>query len=195
MISRKMRRPDCWSESLEALLCAGMGCFFNLGEAELTRAYIHRFFLAQPATRFRLPVLQQRGGCLRIANALIQRWRVPAAVCFLSLTVLLSGCSIRKVAINKLGDSLGNGGTTFASDNDPEFVGQAIPFSLKLIESLLAESPKHRGLLFAAASGFTQYSYVFVQQQSEEIESLDLEKSAVLRARARSLYLRGRDYG
>ncbi len=82
------------------------------------------------------------------------------------------------VAINKLGDSLANSGTTFASDNDPEFAGQAVPFSLKLIEGLLAESPKHRGLLFAAASGFTQYSYVYVQQPSEEIESADVEKSA-----------------
>jgi len=116
---------------------------------------------------------------------------------FLTLTFAfsLSGCSVRKFAVNKLGDSLANSGTTFASDNDPEFVGQALPFSLKLIEGLLAESPKHRGLLFAAASGFTQYSYVYVQQASEEIESADVEKSAELRTRARNLYLRARDYG
>src|SRR5258706_8481858 len=110
-------------------------------------------------------------------------------------TLLLSGCSIKKFAINKLGDSLANSGTTFASDDDPEFVGQAVPFSLKLIEGLIAESPKHRGLLFAASSGFTQYSYVYVQQPAEEIEERDLEQSNVLRARARKLYLRARDYG
>jgi predicted anti-sigma-YlaC factor YlaD len=116
---------------------------------------------------------------------------------FLTLTFAfsLSGCSVRKFAVNKLGDSLASSGTTFASDNDPEFVGQALPFSLKLIEGLLAESPKHRGLLFAAASGFTQYSYVYVQQASEEIESADVEKSAELRTRTRNLYLRARDYG
>jgi predicted anti-sigma-YlaC factor YlaD len=108
---------------------------------------------------------------------------------------VLSGCSVRKFAINKLGDSLANSGTTFASDNDPELVGQAVPFSLKLIEGLLAESPQHRGLLFAAASGFTQYSYVYVQIPSEEIENADVEKSAALRARARNLYLRAKDYG
>ena len=113
----------------------------------------------------------------------------------LTFALAVSGCSVRKFAVNKLGDSLANSGTTFASDNDPEFVGQALPFSLKLIEGLLAESPKHRGLLFAAASGFTQYSYVYVQQASEEIESADVEKSAELRTRARNLYLRARDYG
>jgi predicted anti-sigma-YlaC factor YlaD len=107
----------------------------------------------------------------------------------------MTGCSVRKFAINKLGDSLANSGTTFASDSDPEFVGQAIPFSLKLIEGLLAESPKHRGLLFAAASGFTGYTYAYVQQPAEEAEILDVEKSAALSARARNLYLRARDYG
>lgn len=113
----------------------------------------------------------------------------------LFLALAVNGCSVRKFAVNKLGDSLANSGTTFSSDNDPDFVGQAIPFSLKLIESLLAETPQHRGLLFAAASGFTQYSYVYVQQPSEVIESTDVEKSAELRTRARNLYLRARDYG
>ena len=121
----------------------------------------------------------------------------PAMTTFLAIALLLSasGCSVRRYAINKLGDSLANSGTSFASDNDPEFVGQALPFSMKLIEGLLAESPKHRGLLFAAASGFTQYSYVYVQQPAEEIESVDLEKSTALRTRARNFYLRARDYG
>lgn len=125
-----------------------------------------------------------------------RRTKLPltALLCLAGL-LLTGGCSVRKFAVNKLGDSLANSGTTFASDSDPEFVGQAVPFSLKLIEGLLAESPKHRGLLFAAASGFTQYSYVWVQQPADEIESADLEKSTALRIRARNLYLRARDYG
>lgn len=120
--------------------------------------------------------------------------RLPQCLA-LSVALLLSGCSARKFAINKLGDSLANSGTTFASDNDPEFVGQAIPFSLKLIEGLLAETPRHRRLLFAAVSGFTQYTYVYVQEPAEEAEPEDLNKSRVLAERARNLYLRARDYG
>jgi len=107
----------------------------------------------------------------------------------------LHGCSVRKFAINKLGDSLANSGTTFASDEDPEFVGQAVPFSLKLIEGLLAESPKHRGMLFAAASGFTQYSYGWVQEPADETEETDLDKANEMHMRARKLYLRAKEYG
>lgn len=113
----------------------------------------------------------------------------------LSGSLLMAGCSVRKFAVNKLGDSLANGGATYASDDDPEFVGQAVPFSLKLIEGLLAESPSHRGLLFAAAKGYTQYSYVYVQLPAEEVETSDVNKSAAMRDRARNLYLRARDFG
>src|SRR6202162_370106 len=82
-----------------------------------------------------------------------------------------TGCSVKRFAINRLGDSLANSGTTYAADNDPELVGQALPFSLKLVEGLLAESPKHPGLLFAAASGFTEYAYAYVQQDADAMES------------------------
>ena len=111
------------------------------------------------------------------------------------LVALTAACSVKTFAINKLGDSLAGSGTTFASDEDVELVGQAVPFSLKLIESLLAQSPNHEGLLLAAASGFTQYAYVYVQQDADMMESQDLEKSNALRARARRLYLRAREYG
>jgi len=105
-----------------------------------------------------------------------------------------SGCSIKRMAINKLGDALAGGGTTFAADGDPDLVKAAVPFSLKLMESLLAENPKHRGLLFAASSGFTQYAYAFAQQEAEEIEERDVAASLEMRRRARRLYLRARDY-
>ncbi len=113
----------------------------------------------------------------------------------LGLIVAGCGCSVRRYAINKLGDALADTGTTFSSDDDPELVRGALPFSLKLIESLLAESPRHRGLLLAACSGFTQYSYAFVQQEADETETRDLAAANALQQRARRLYLRAKIYG
>ena len=102
---------------------------------------------------------------------------------------------MKKMAVNTLGDALAAGGTTFSSDDDPELVRAAVPFSLKLIESLLAESPQHEGLLLAAARGYTQYTYAFVQQEADEIEGEDLTRAMKMRKRARRLYLRARNYG
>jgi predicted anti-sigma-YlaC factor YlaD len=116
-------------------------------------------------------------------------------VAVLGLAVLGSGCSIRRLAVNKVGDSLASGGTTFASDDDPELVKSAAPFSLKLMESLLAENPRHEGLLLASASGFTQYAYAFVLQDADEMEDKDLAAAEEMRGRARRLYFRARNYG
>jgi predicted anti-sigma-YlaC factor YlaD len=113
----------------------------------------------------------------------------------LALAVLGSGCSLRRLALNQLGNALAQSGTTFASDDDPDLIRDAAPFSLKLMESVLAETPRHGGLLAALTSGFAQYAYAFVQQEAESREATDLAAADQLRARARRLYLRARDYG
>lgn len=122
-------------------------------------------------------------------------------ICVRQLTALLvtalcatSGCSVKRFAVNKMGDALAKGGTTFASDDDPELIKAAVPFSLKLMESLLNESPNHKGLLFATSSGFTQYAYAFVQLEADEAETTDVAMSLQMRHRAQRLYLRARDY-
>jgi predicted anti-sigma-YlaC factor YlaD len=106
-----------------------------------------------------------------------------------------SACSMKRIAINKIGNALASGGSTYQSDDDPDLVAEALPFSLKLVESLLAESPKHKGLLIAAASGFTEYAYAFVDQQADEAMVESVEQGKILRSRSRRLYLRAHEYG
>jgi predicted anti-sigma-YlaC factor YlaD len=111
------------------------------------------------------------------------------------LALPLSGCSIKSMAINTVGNALAESGSNFSADDDPELIAAAIPFGLKTIEGLLAQSPKHKGMLFAACSGFTQYSYAFVQQEADYVEAQDLQKATEMRARAKKLYLRAVGYG
>ena len=114
----------------------------------------------------------------------------------LALCLALCGCTtIKHTAVDTLGDALAAGGTTFAADDDPQLVAAAAPFSLKLMESLLAERPRHRGLLLAAASGFTQYAFAFVHQDADEVIENDVAAGTTLKVRARRLYVRARDYG
>jgi len=113
----------------------------------------------------------------------------------LALALSLSGCSVKKMAINMIGNSLAESGTTFSNDDDPELVKAAVPFGLKTMESLLASSPRHKGLLAAACSGFTQYSYAFVQMEADYVEAQDPTRATEMRARAKKLYLRAVEYG
>ncbi|HSB77202.1 MAG TPA: TRAP transporter TatT component family protein, partial [Candidatus Methylomirabilis sp.] len=126
----------------------------------------------------------------------------PSLFPWMTLCIMLlasmagSGCSLlRHYAVDQFANAVAYSGTTFASEDDPELVKAAAPFSLTLMESLLAETPTHRDLLSAAASGFTQYAYTFVQQDADELEARDLAAAEALRTRARRLYLRARNYG
>jgi predicted anti-sigma-YlaC factor YlaD len=112
-----------------------------------------------------------------------------------ALAVLLGGCSVERLAADKLGDVLAAGGTVYASDDDPELIEAATPFSLKLMESVLAGTPDHRHLLTATSAGFTQYTYAFVQQHADAAAFEDPAAAADASARAKRLYLRARDYG
>jgi predicted anti-sigma-YlaC factor YlaD len=110
------------------------------------------------------------------------------------LACALSGCSVRKMAINSLADALAESSSVYATDSDPELVRDALPFGLKTIEALIVEAPKHKGLLISAASGFSQYSYAFVETDAEALRSTDAAKARAERLRAKALYLRARDY-
>ena len=104
------------------------------------------------------------------------------------------GCSLKTYAINMVGDALSSGDSVYETDDDLELVGAALPFGLKLTESLLAQSPGHRGLLLTACRGFTLYSYAYVAYAAEITADQDLDRARALRVRARRLYLRGFEY-
>jgi predicted anti-sigma-YlaC factor YlaD len=116
-------------------------------------------------------------------------------LCLILLLLFANACSIRKLAINSVASALSELGVSFGRDDDPELVGDALPFALKTIEGLLAQSPENRDLLIAASSGFTQYAYGWVELEAERIELEDYAGAEALRTRALGLYLRARDYG
>jgi predicted anti-sigma-YlaC factor YlaD len=124
----------------------------------------------------------------RIKEQLLSR----ALICLWVMTC--AGCSLKTYAINMVGDALASGNSVYETDEDIDLVGQALPFGLKLTESLLEQSPKHHGLLLTACRGFVLYSYAYVQYESEVVTEDDLDRGRALRTRARRLYLRGLGY-
>jgi predicted anti-sigma-YlaC factor YlaD len=116
----------------------------------------------------------------------------------MTLVLMLGGttsCSIKKVAVNSVANSLTSGPDVFGRDDDPELVRDALPFGLKTMESLLEVVPRHRGLLLTLCKGFTEYGYAFVESEAQAIESADYAKATAMRERAFKMYLRARGYG
>jgi predicted anti-sigma-YlaC factor YlaD len=122
----------------------------------------------------------------------MRRYAVPAT---LALTLAVGGCSIKKLAIKQVGASLASGPSVFETDEDIELVGDALPFSLKFVESLLAEVPDDRNLRMTAVKGFVLYSYAYVDLEAEQVIDQDLDEGKRLRERAHKLYLRGAQHG
>ena len=109
------------------------------------------------------------------------------AACF------LLACSPRSYVVSRMADAASSGGDVFARDDDPELVRDAVPFALKAMESLLASSPGHKGLLASLCKGFTQYAVAFVRQDAEEARDPVTRRAGM--ERARRLLLRAREYG
>lgn len=106
-----------------------------------------------------------------------------------------SGCGLLKgVAIKTVANTLAEPGDTFTSDNDPELVGDALPFALKFYETILASAPKHGPLLLSTCSGFTSYAYGWVHSKADILGEAHHDEAKHLRERAVKLYVRGKDY-
>jgi predicted anti-sigma-YlaC factor YlaD len=83
--------------------------------------------------------------------------------------------------------------TVFSGDNDPELVGDALPFAIKLYESLMASTPGHQGLKLKTGSLYIMYANAFLQTPALMLPASDFEAQEFNYKRAKNLYLRGRD--
>ena len=125
------------------------------------------------------------------------RVAVAARVIVLASALALStGCAlVQRKAVSMVADTLASGGDVFTRDDDLELVGDAIPFALKLYESLLESAPKNRNLLIATCSSFTQYGVAYVETEAVVLgEARHHDEVALLNQRALRLYLRAKGY-
>ena len=112
----------------------------------------------------------------------------------LCLLLFLTSCSINRMAINAVSNALTGTGSAdvFTSDPDPELVGAAMPFAIKMYETLLSQNPNHQGLLLTTGSLFIMYANAFVQGPAGKLDSIDyFEERIAAFDRAKQLYLRG----
>jgi hypothetical protein len=98
--------------------------------------------------------------------------RLPLLALLLA-TWITTACSIKRVAINKIGNALASGGTTFTSDEDPELVRDALPFSLKLIESHCWPSPR-----IGACFRGRRFLTLRLRREADELEDRTLKAGA-----------------
>jgi hypothetical protein len=123
------------------------------------------------------------------------RARAARALALSGVLAWLGACSVERFAIGKLGDALSESGSTYRARRRPRARARRGALLAQADRGPAREEPEHEGLLLAATRGFTQYAYAFVEQDADRVEDSDLARSRELKARARGLYRRAREYG
>jgi hypothetical protein len=94
--------------------------------------------------------------------------------------LLFQGC-IQTMAIRTMGGIMDYGLEAFNEEGDLKLAETALGSNLKLVEALIKGDPENTKLLLMASQGFNAYALAFAEDDSVE--------------RARTFYLRGREYG
>src|SRR6266567_8594565 len=131
-----------------------------------------------------------KAGWRMVARFVARLFAVTCAV------AVLPGCAmVKHKAVGMVASTLASSGDVFTRDDDPELVGQAIPFGLKLYESLLDSAPRNEELLIATCSNFTQYGVAYLETEAAVLgEAQHHDEVAHLNGRALKLYLRAKGY-
>lgn len=85
-------------------------------------------------------------------------------------------------------------GVVFSGDDDPELVGDALPFALKTYESLLQADPANAPLALATGRAFVSYAFAFVESPADELPVSEADQQQAMHQRAKKLFLRARGY-
>ena len=120
--------------------------------------------------------------------------RVASFFLLAGLAALVSGCSLKTIALRSVADAMSGTGTVYSRDDDPELVRAAIPFGLKTMEALADALPKHVGIRVALARTCTTLSVGFYKDEAERAEEHDVKASRPMLLRSKHLSLRARDY-
>ena len=120
--------------------------------------------------------------------------RLPRLLPLMVALAAISGCSLKTMAVKTVANTLSDTGDVFTRDDDPELIKSAIPFGLKLNESLLESVPTHVPLLISTCGGFTQYGYAFVEAEADILGEANHDQAKAARERALKLYLRAKGY-
>ncbi|OGR62176.1 MAG: hypothetical protein A2X31_03325 [Elusimicrobia bacterium GWB2_63_22] len=92
----------------------------------------------------------------------------------------LAGCSLNRTAARVTAGVVDKGLPAVFSQSDPQYVREALPANLQLMEILLASDPGNKAMLVNASQGFCGYAFMFLEDETPE--------------RASVFYLKGQAY-
>lgn len=111
------------------------------------------------------------------------------------LLLIIESCALDSLAMDVVADSLSSPGnnSVFLGDDDPQLVGDSLPFAIKFYESISAIRPDHQGMKSTIGSLYVMYANAFVQAPAQRLGAEAYALREEVLKRAKKFYLRGRD--
>lgn len=117
----------------------------------------------------------------------------------LSLMVVAgpAGCSFEKFTVKQTANVFAKGKLAMDRENNPTFARDALPASIKTLESLLISAPENEKLLRLLAESYFSYAFGFLQHDIYVAEAQLADEAEIESLITRTIdhYTRARDYG
>lgn len=117
----------------------------------------------------------------------------------LIFTLFFGSCSINDLLSNSLAGALNGNGAEgqphpLLSEDDPDLIGDALPFTLKLLDILIGANIDSPPILLTASQAYAAYAALFLQREANTVSRNDFETRTQLLDRSKIHFLRARDY-
>lgn len=125
----------------------------------------------------------------------VDRW-----ILLVSITLAAMACSPKPLMVRQIADWVDHGMTAYERDDDWELVEKAFPANIKLLETVLANSPEDRQMLTMLSRMYASYSFGFVETRLDEtiylVDPSDsrAKEMALLKDRVNRCYEKGVGY-
>ncbi len=117
-----------------------------------------------------------------------------------SISLAAMACSPKSLIVSQIADLVDHGMIAYERDDDWELMEKAFPANIKLLESVLANSPDDRQLLTMLSRMYASYSFGFVETRLDETHYLvdpsdsRVKEMALLKDRVNRYYEKGVGY-
>ncbi len=118
--------------------------------------------------------------------------RIGSLCMLLALSVCLSQCSIRSIAVQQMGELVAKGVPAFEKDDDLELIAQALPGNIKLLEAMLENDPSNKDIPVILAQMYASYTFAFLEG---ELENPKTKNKEAIKERVNKFYKRAIGYG
>lgn len=118
------------------------------------------------------------------------------------ISALVLSCSPKKMMVREMGAMVETGMDTLEQDDDLDMLAKALPANIKLLEAMLANSPRDERLLVLLSRLYGSYAFLFLEENLERSQINVDESSGCLcptdpahwQEKLLDAYLKGADY-